>query len=99
MVILREKKQRTVARLTLVKGHNEGDISGYAELIALGEPTLVEVKGVTFCGKSDASDLTMANCPWHHEVEACVEIRFQAPTLLVTASARWRVDSTPSTRP
>ena len=54
LVILREKKQRTVARLTLVKGHNEGDISGYAELIALGEPTLVEVKGVTFCGKSDA---------------------------------------------
>ena len=98
LVILREKKQRTVARLTLVKGHNEGDIAGYAELIALGEPTLVEVKGVTFCGKSDASDLTMANCPWHHEVEARVEIRFQAPTLLVTASARWRVDSTPSTR-
>ena len=28
LVILREKKQRTVARLTLVKGHNEGDISG-----------------------------------------------------------------------
>ena len=75
LVILREKKQRTVARLTLVKGHNEGDISGYAELIALGEPTLVEVKGVTFCGKSDASDLTMANCPWHHEVEAfCKEL-------------------------
>ena len=75
LVILREKKQRTVARLTLVKGHNEGDISGYAELIALGEPTLVEVKGVTFCGKSDASDLTMANCPWHHEVAAfCQEL-------------------------
>ena len=75
LVILREKKQRTVARLTLVKGHNEGDISGYAELIALGEPTLVEVKGVTFFGKSDASDLTMANCPWHHEVEAfCKEL-------------------------
>ena len=96
LVILREKKQRTVARLTLVKGHNEGDISGYAELIALGEPTLVEVKGVTFCGKSDASDLTMANCPWHHEVAARVELRFRAPAL--TASARWRVDSTPSTR-
>ena len=38
----------------------------------------------------------MANCPWHHEVGA-VEIRFQAPMLLVTASARWRGDSTPST--
>jgi len=68
LVILKEKRQRTVARLTLVKGHNADDIGGYAELIALGEPTLVEVKGVTFCGKSDASDLTMENCPWHHEV-------------------------------
>ncbi|KAH8055162.1 tRNA-4-demethylwyosine synthase [Aureococcus anophagefferens] len=54
-----------VARLTLVKGHNERDVAGYAGLVALGEPTLVEVKGVTFCGKSDASDLTMENCPWH----------------------------------
>lgn len=78
LVILREKKQRTVARLTLVKGSNTGDMAGYAELIALGEPTLVEVKGVTFCGKSDASDLTMANCPWHHEVEAfCRELADQ----------------------
>jgi hypothetical protein len=26
------------------------------------------VKGVTFCGKSDASNLNMSNTPWHHEV-------------------------------
>ena len=71
--ILKEKKQRPVARLTLVKGHNAGDIDGYADLVALGEPTLIEVKGVTFCGKSDASDLTMENCPWHHEVVAFCE--------------------------
>ena len=73
LVLLREKRQRTVARLTLVKGHNESDVAGYAGLVALGEPTLVEVKGVTFCGKSDASDLTMENCPWHHEVVAFCE--------------------------
>ncbi|KAH8091110.1 tRNA-4-demethylwyosine synthase [Aureococcus anophagefferens] len=73
LVLLREKRQRTVARLTLVKGHNERDVAGYAGLVALGEPTLVEVKGVTFCGKSDASDLTMENCPWHHEVVAFCE--------------------------
>ena len=73
LVLLREKRQRTVARLTLVKGHNAGDVAGYAGLVALGEPTLVEVKGVTFCGKSDASDLTMENCPWHHEVVAFCE--------------------------
>ncbi|KAH8065029.1 tRNA-4-demethylwyosine synthase [Aureococcus anophagefferens] len=49
-----------------------------ASLVLLREkrqrtPTLVEVKGVTFCGKSDASDLTMENCPWHHEVVAFCE--------------------------
>ena len=26
------------------------------------------MKGVTFCGKSDASNLNMSNSPWHHEV-------------------------------
>ena len=33
-----------------------------------GHCSLVEVKGVTFCGKSDASNLNMTNTPWHHEV-------------------------------
>lgn len=28
------------------------------------------MKGVTFCGKSDASNLNMSNTPWHHEVVA-----------------------------
>ena len=46
---------------------------GYAELIALGHVSLVEVKGVTFCGKSDASNLTMSNSPWHHEVVALTQ--------------------------
>jgi tRNA wybutosine-synthesizing protein 1 len=57
-----------VARLTVVKGWNSDEISGYARLIALGQCSLVEVKGVTFCGKSDASNLNMTNTPWHHEV-------------------------------
>jgi len=65
---LKEKGQRTVARLTVVKGWNSDEIGGYAELIALGHCSLVEVKGVTFCGKSDASNLNMTNTPWHHEV-------------------------------
>lgn len=34
----------------------------------IGEPDLIEIKGVTFCGKSDASSLRMDNVPWHHEV-------------------------------
>ena len=68
LVLLKQKKQRTVARLTIVKGYNADDVQGYAKLLALGIPTLVEIKGVTFCGKSDASDLTMESCPWHHEI-------------------------------
>jgi len=68
--LLRKKRQRTVARLTVVKGWNSDEIQGYAELIALGHVSLVEVKGVTFCGKSDASNLNMSNTPWHHEVVA-----------------------------
>mmetsp|Transcript_25300 Transcript_25300/g.38839 ORF Transcript_25300/g.38839 Transcript_25300/m.38839 type:complete len:778 (+) Transcript_25300:168-2501(+) len=65
---LKDKGQRTVARLTVVKGWNSDEIQGYAELIALGKVSLVEIKGVTFCGKSDASNLNMSNTPWHHEV-------------------------------
>jgi len=29
---------------------------------------LAQLKGVTFCGTSDASNLNMSNSPWHHEV-------------------------------
>jgi len=65
---LKNKGQRTVARLTVVKGWNSDEVEGYAKLIALGHCSIVEVKGVTFCGKSDASNLNMSNSPWHHEV-------------------------------
>jgi len=67
---LKDRGQRTVARLTVVKGWNSSEIEGYAKLIALGKVSLVEVKGVTFCGKSDASNLNISNSPWHHEVVA-----------------------------
>ena len=46
--MLKAKGQRTVARLTVVKGWNSDEIEGYAKLIALGHVSLVEVKGVTF---------------------------------------------------
>ncbi|KAG7269772.1 hypothetical protein CRUP_033818 [Coryphaenoides rupestris] len=61
-------RQRTVYRLTLVKAWNVDELKAYAELIALGRPDFVEVKGVTYCGESSASSLTMANVPWHPEV-------------------------------
>jgi len=73
LAILREKRfvQRTVFRLTLVKGFNVDDeVSGYADLVASGLPCFVEVKGVTYCGTTSAAGagLTMANVPFYSEV-------------------------------
>ncbi|KPI39036.1 S-adenosyl-L-methionine-dependent tRNA 4-demethylwyosine synthase [Cyphellophora attinorum] len=71
--ILRTKRfeQRTVFRLTLVKGFNvEDEVAGYAKLIEQGLPCFVEIKGVTYCGTSSAAGagLTMANVPFYEEV-------------------------------
>ena len=78
LTFLKDKGQRTVARLTVVKGWNSDEIGGYAKLIALGKVSLIEVKGVTFCGKSDASNLNMSNTPWHHEViDLCRNLKME----------------------
>jgi tRNA wybutosine-synthesizing protein 1 len=71
--ILREKRyrQRTVFRLTLVKGFNvEDEVEGYANLVEKGLPCFVEVKGVTYCGTSSSAGagLTMQNVPFYEEV-------------------------------
>jgi tRNA wybutosine-synthesizing protein 1 len=76
--ILREKRfrQRTVFRLTLVKGFNiEDEVEGYADLVAKGLPCFVEVKGVTYCGTSSSAGagLTMQNVPFYEEVCSFVE--------------------------
>ena len=52
---------KTVYRLTLVKEYNTEEIANYIELIERGKPDFIEVKGVTYCGYSGASNLTMAN--------------------------------------
>jgi len=65
---LKKKGQRTVYRLTLVKGWNAEEMDNYAGLVELGQPDLIEIKGVTYCGSSKASTLTMENVPWHEEV-------------------------------
>ena len=62
---MREKQQRTVYRLTLVSGWNMTEVDAYAELVELGTPDFIEIKAVTYCGKSDASTLTIENSPWH----------------------------------
>jgi tRNA wybutosine-synthesizing protein 1 len=76
--ILREKrnKQRTVFRLTLVKGFNiEDEAEGYADLVERGLPCFVEVKGVTYCGTSTSSSagILMSNVPFYEEVCEFVE--------------------------
>jgi tRNA wybutosine-synthesizing protein 1 len=81
---LKKKLQRTVYRLTLVKSWNMSEVENYAQLIEAGMPgkdsnfmfvwlftfflDFIEIKAVTYCGKSDASSLTMENVPWHKEV-------------------------------
>eukprot|EP01062_Namystynia_karyoxenos_P016376 TRINITY_DN15977_c0_g1_i2.p1 TRINITY_DN15977_c0_g1~~TRINITY_DN15977_c0_g1_i2.p1 ORF type:complete len:702 (+),score=285.05 TRINITY_DN15977_c0_g1_i2:81-2108(+) len=65
---MRRKGQRTVFRLTLVKSWNATEVEEYAHLVQRGQPDFVEVKGVTWCGESTASNLTMSNVPFHQEV-------------------------------
>lgn len=67
MDILRKKMQRTVYRMTLVKGFNmETAMAEYARLIAKGLPTFVEIKGVTYAGHD--APLDFSNVPFHEEV-------------------------------
>lgn len=70
---LNDKQQRTVYRLTLVKGWNTEDIDAYSNLFSLGKPDFVEIKGVTYCGSSNTSKLTMENVPWHSDVKSFSE--------------------------
>ncbi|KAJ7966747.1 S-adenosyl-L-methionine-dependent tRNA 4-demethylwyosine synthase [Quillaja saponaria] len=70
LTALRDKQQRTVYRLTLVKGWNVEDVDAYYKLFSIGKPDFVEIKGVTYCGSSATSKLTMENVPWHSDVQA-----------------------------
>ncbi|CAI7774193.1 unnamed protein product [Closterium sp. NIES-53] len=65
---LRSKQQRTVYRLTLVTGWNTDELLAYAQLLKLGQPDFIEIKGVTYCGSTGASSLTMQNVPYHEDV-------------------------------
>jgi len=64
---LSKKGQRTVFRLTLVKGWNMEEIKNYVALIERGQPDFVEIKGVTYCG-GKRPIIGMKNVPWHQEV-------------------------------
>eukprot|EP00929_Paragymnodinium_shiwhaense_P035782 TRINITY_DN19280_c0_g2_i5.p1 TRINITY_DN19280_c0_g2~~TRINITY_DN19280_c0_g2_i5.p1 ORF type:complete len:399 (+),score=79.81 TRINITY_DN19280_c0_g2_i5:513-1709(+) len=71
--VLATKKpwQRTVARMTMLKGNNMEDdeaLDGYAELLSLGKCDFIEVKGATFSAWSERTGLSMDNVPWHEDV-------------------------------
>lgn len=70
-----QSHQRTVFRLTLVKGFNMNDIESYADMVERAQPSQIEVKGATFCGSSNANGnpLTMQNIPFYEECRQFVE--------------------------
>lgn len=72
-----QSHQRTVFRLTLVKGFNmsESDVGGYADLVERGMPSLIEIKGATYCGSSEGNGnpLTMQNIPFYEECVSFVK--------------------------
>ena len=45
------------------------EVTAYAALVDIGRPDFIEIKGVTFCGNSGASSLTMDNVPFHKDVK------------------------------
>ncbi|CCE83960.1 Piso0_004557 [Millerozyma farinosa CBS 7064] len=71
----KQSHQRTVFRLTLVKGFNMNDVSGYADMVIAAQPSQIEVKGATFCGSSNANGnpLTMQNIPFYEECKQFVQ--------------------------
>lgn len=64
-----QSHQRTVFRLTLVKGFNMTDIEAYADMVERAMPSQIEIKGATFCGSStgNGNPLTMQNIPFLDE--------------------------------
>ncbi|KXB00286.1 tRNA-modifying enzyme [candidate division MSBL1 archaeon SCGC-AAA261G05] len=61
-----------VLRLTLVKGWNLKDPSGYAKLVEKAEPDYIEPKGYMFVGHS-RKRLQMNNMPTHEEIAQFAE--------------------------
>ena len=67
LMYMREKKQRTCIRLTMIKGINMKDAENYAGMIMKAEPDFIEVKGYVFVGAS-RERLEMSNMPLHEDV-------------------------------
>ncbi len=64
---LKEKKQRTCIRLTIIKGINDNDLEQYAQLIQRGDTDFIEVKAYMHVGPSQQR-LKRENMPLHEEI-------------------------------
>jgi tRNA wybutosine-synthesizing protein 1 len=66
----RQLTQRTVCRMTLIKGKNMENVEEYAELFMKAAPGFIELKGVTFAAwdKETTGLSNDDNVPWHEEV-------------------------------
>ncbi|CAE8683081.1 unnamed protein product, partial [Polarella glacialis] len=73
MEILRERSERTVCRLTLMRGVNMGSPAAWAEHLQRASPDFVEVKGVTMTGMFGKMGLGTVNMPTHLEVKQFAE--------------------------
>lgn len=67
LVYLKQKKQRTCIRLTIIKDINDSHLEKYAELIKRGEPDFIEVKSYMHVGASQLR-LKRENMPLHEEI-------------------------------
>ncbi len=66
---LKEKKERTCVRLTVIKDMNDSHVDKYAELINRGRSDFIEVKAYMHVGPSQER-LSRENMPLHEEVVA-----------------------------
>jgi tRNA wybutosine-synthesizing protein 1 len=66
---LAQKPERTCIRLTMIKGINDSHLEQYAQLIKLGNPDFIELKGYMFIGAS-RQRLNLDNMPYHEDVVA-----------------------------
>jgi len=64
---LKEKKERTCIRVTLIKGINDVHLEQWGEMIKKGDPDFIEVKSYMFVGES-RERLKRENMPLHEEV-------------------------------
>ena len=64
---LKQKKQRTCIRLTMIKDINMDDPENYANMIKKGDPDFIEVKAYMFVGMS-RQRLEKSNMPFHEDV-------------------------------